>query len=100
MTSPTATPSPTASRAPTVNLPGTILPVEPFLAAFAFAELTWNQAGRHHYRTFCRCRDAHGGLTPMVADRMAVQVLGVHPCVVWGEAWWAAAEADLETVAS
>lgn len=31
----------------------------------------------------------HGGLTVDVADRCATR-LGLHPCDVWGDAWWEA----------
>lgn len=27
-------------------------------------------------------------MTPKTADRLAIQVLGLHPCLVWGLDWW------------
>lgn len=39
-------------------------------------------------RALARGREA-GGLTPNQADALAVK-LGVHPCAIWPDSWWAA----------
>lgn len=38
-------------------------------------------------RTVARWRSGRVRLWPVDADRFAVR-LGLHPCEVWGDAWW------------
>lgn len=42
-------------------------------------------------RTFFRAR-LRGWVSLADADQMAVRLLGLHPCLVWGSGWWDALE--------
>lgn len=57
------------------------LPLEPLL--------TYLRAygGPEAHDTVKRCRQ-HGWIGERAADRFACRVLGVHPALIWGEAWW------------
>jgi hypothetical protein len=48
-------------------------------------------------RTACRWI-GRGEVPDDGADRIACS-LGLHPCLIWGAAWWDLADVDLETVA-
>lgn len=46
----------------------------------------WGRRERSLSRAFYRVR-ADGAVTPYLADRLAVELLGVHPADVYGDAW-------------
>ena len=43
--------------------------------------------------TFVNRMNRGGGIRPELADRLAVQV-GLHPSLIWGDAWWESAFQD------
>lgn len=48
--------------------------------------------GERHSSLKAKCERAQttGRLTITVADELAVRLLGLHPCEVYGTAWWSA----------
>lgn len=63
------------------------LPVEPFLAA---VRASHDELGRDVPRATRKAIErarAAGTVSELVADRLAVRLLGVHPGSIWPE-WW------------
>lgn len=63
------------------------LPVAPLLAAIAARGLRDNGHHESDWQIVTRAiRD--GDLTVTCADKASIRLLGLHPCFIWGDAWW------------
>jgi len=70
-------------------LPRSYLPAGPILRMFR-AHFTTSLPDDNGLRgTFLRARDT-GRLTIGAADELCVRLFNMHPCEVYGEAWWTA----------
>lgn len=75
----------TATRVPPVP-PSDPLPLAPLLAWCAARGINQSDLARRGWEVNSRVR--HRGLSPQLADKVAVRILHAHPAEIWGAAWF------------